>query len=170
MKCAIDIFWNIIKIAIKFIFSIMPGEIEMTEKSLNRIIQFIKFCLVGLSNTFISYFVYLILVMNGLHYIISSIIGFVVSTLNAFFWNSRYVFVPKENETRSAALTFIKTFISYVGTGFVMSNLLLFIWVDIITVNKIIAPLLNLIITIPLNYLISKFWSYKGKGAENAEK
>ena len=54
----------------------------------------------------------------------------------------------------------IKTFASY-GTTFVLSTILLVIMVDYLKISNIIAPVLNLIITIPLNFLLNKFWAFK---------
>ena len=89
--------------------------------------------------------------------------------MRIYYWNNKYVFTMGENETRSPIFTLIKTFVSYAGTGLVLSNVLLFIWIDILSANEIVASLLNLVITIPLNYVINKFWSYKGKQIEIQE-
>ena len=60
--------------------------------------QFIKFCFVGASNTLISQMVYFICVYVGCHYVIASLMGFVISVLNAFYWSNKYVFKTQENE------------------------------------------------------------------------
>ena len=56
------------------------------------LIQFVKFGIVGLSNTLISYVVYVAGVRFGMHYLLASILGFVISVLNSFYWNNKYVF------------------------------------------------------------------------------
>lgn len=55
---------------------------------INSFIQFLKFGIVGLSKSAISYIVYAILTYVGIPYLVASIIGFVVSVLNVFFWNN----------------------------------------------------------------------------------
>ena len=125
------------------------------------IFQFIKFGIVGLSNTLISYFVYAFLTYFGVPYVLSNIIAFIVSVLNSFFWNSRYVFKQGVNEKRSFCKSLLKTFISYAGTGLVLSNLLLVIFVEKISISKYIAPIFSLVITIPINFLLNKFWAFK---------
>lgn len=129
--------------------------------------QFMKFGIVGLSNTIISYVVYAALTCIGVPYLISSIIGFIISVLNSFFWNNKYVFKKNEGEQRKLWWTLCKTFISYAGTGLVLSNLLLIVFVEKMEISKYIAPILGLVITIPINFLINKFWSFKTKGVEN---
>lgn len=126
-------------------------------------IQFVKFSLVGFSNTLISYIVYLCLIYFDIHYLVASIVGFVISVINSFYWNNKYVFKSNCNNTKSIFFMFIKTFISYAGTGLLLANLLLYVWVDMLKIQEFIAPLINLGITIPLNFLLNKFWAFKYK-------
>lgn len=133
------------------------------------IFQFIKFGIVGLSNTIISYVVYLILIKFGIHYLIASGAGFVVSVLNSFFWNNKYVFTAKNDEVRNPWKTLAKTFISYAGTGLILSNILLVFWIEILKLPDWIGPILNLVITVPLNFVLNKLWAYKTKKENNYE-
>ena len=51
--------------------------------------QFVKFGLVGVLNTLISEGLYVIIVFFGGHYLLASLVGFVLSVLNAYYWNSK---------------------------------------------------------------------------------
>lgn len=124
-----------------------------------EMIRFIKFGIVGLTNNLIYYAVYLLLLHMGIHYVIANIIGFTISVFNAYFWNNKYVF--EADSARVWWKTFLKTYISYAGTGIVLSNLLLYVWIDMLGVSELIAPLLNLIITVPVNFLMNRFWAFK---------
>ena len=124
------------------------------------IIQFFKFGMVGVSNTLISYIVYVIGINLGLHYLVASVLGFVISVINAFYWNNRYVFKDKEGK-RSLWRAFVKTFLSYAGTGLILNNLLLIVEVDLLQWPEWIGPLVNLVITIPLNFLLNKLWAFR---------
>ena len=71
--------------------------------------QFIRFGLVGVSNTLISLGVYYLLYFLGVHYLIANTIGFIISVFNAYYWNNKYVF----KKTQDAHLKpFMKTFFS----------------------------------------------------------
>lgn len=135
------------------------------KKYLNKegLLQFIKFGIVGVSNTLISYVTYTICVFLGANYLIGNLVGFVVSVLNSFYWNNKYVFKSGEGQTRSWLATLLKTFTAYAGTGLVLSSLLLVLWIDILHIPELIAPLINLVVTIPLNFIINKFWAFKTK-------
>lgn len=122
--------------------------------------QFVKFGIVGLSNTLISLSIYYIFIfINKDLYLIGNTVGFVVSVLNSYYWNNRFVF-KAENRNHIKALS--KTFLSY-GTTFVLGTVLLIVMVKVLMISEVIAPLLNLIITVPLNFMLNKFWAFKEK-------
>lgn len=120
--------------------------------------QFIKFGAVGFLNTAISYITYIVALKFGAHYLAASFLGFFLSVINAFYWNNRYVF---KNTKSDKWKMFMKTLSSYAGTGLLLNNILLVVLVDIFHVAAWLAPLVTLIITIPLNFLLNKFWAFK---------
>lgn len=157
------------------------------------IIQFIKFGLVGVSNTLVNYVVYLIFISLGFGIVVSNTFGFLISVLNAYFWGSRFVF--KEDKTKEKRVwwkVLLKTYASY-ALGFVLNTLLLILWVEILNIGKyfgfvgdiigwasgfitflpesltaeeiseIIAPIINIFVTVPINFVINKFWAYRQK-------
>ena len=125
-------------------------------RSNQHIMQFIKFGIVGLSNTLIALLVYYVLLFIGVNYLIANVFSWVVSVFNAFYWNNKYVF---QNDTIWFK-ALIKTYISY-GVSFLLGTLLLFILVAGCGISEVIAPLLSLVITIPLNFIMNKFWTFK---------
>lgn len=135
-------------------------HITIEEEQWESFVQFVKFSMVGLSNTLITYFSYVICVFFGLHYQLSNFIGYIIGTLNSFFWNNKYVFKQKEGEKRSLIKAFIKCVMSYAG-GYVVSTVLLFVWVQQLHLSEYIAPIISLIITVPLNFILNKKWAFK---------
>jgi putative flippase GtrA len=125
------------------------------------LIQFFKFGIVGFFNTVISYIIYSVLIYIGLHYLIASIIAFIISVLNSFFWNNKYVFKKNDDQKRNVFHSLIKTYISYAFTGLILQNLFLFIFIGILHTSKYLAPLFGLVITIPLNFILNKLWAFK---------
>ena len=129
---------------------------ELDGKKFNAVIQFIKFSIVGFSNTVISLFVYYVLLWLECNYLIANAMSWIVSVFNAFYWNNKYVF--KNENTWIKAL--IITYISY-GCSFILGSLMLIVLIEFFKVSDIIAPLIILVITIPLNFLMNKFWTFK---------
>lgn len=129
----------------------------------NAIFQFVKFGIVGLSNTLIGYIVYSMCVWIGMHYLLANLIGFIVSVLNAFYWSDRFVFKKQEGEKRNTWLALIKTVLAYASTGIVLNSLLLWLFIDKMAMSEYVAPLAILLITVPTNFVLNKFWSFKTK-------
>lgn len=127
------------------------------------IVQFIKFGIVGVSNTLISYIVYMIGITFGVHYLLANFFAFAVSVVNSFYWNNRYVFKQREGEIRSPLRVFVKTALSYAGTGLVLNSILLAVQVDMLGVPEWLAPLINLVITVPLNFILNKLWAFRAE-------
>ena len=123
--------------------------------------QFFKFGLVGLSNTAVSmacYYVFLFIDPDL--YMVGSIVGTIVSIANAFYWNDKYVFKDGKNDWKSKLKRLGKTYISYGGTS-ILSNVMLWVEVSFFAVSRSIAPIVNLIVTIPLNFIINKLWTFR---------
>lgn len=123
--------------------------------------QFFKFGLVGLSNTIISLAIYyFIIFLNRDLYMLGNVLGWVVSVANGFYWSNKYVFKSQENSCASVLKRLLRTYLSY-GVTFLLSTALLVIQVDILGVSEWLAPVINLIITIPLNFIFNKFFAFK---------
>ncbi len=154
----------------------------------NGIVQFIKFGIVGLSNTMVSYLVYMLcyfVLKTNVH--IANLFGFIVSVLNAYLWQNIFVFKQEAGkEKRVWWKVLLKTYASYAFTGLLLAELLLILWLNVIDISRFMqpvcdllaklnivitpkalavsaAPILNLVITVPLNFIINRFWAYKQK-------
>ena len=123
--------------------------------------QLIKFGLVGCSNTVLSYIVFAICVKAEIHYLISNIIAFIVGVLNAYYWSNRYVFKNKNGVKRNHIAALSKTFASYGITGVLLQSAMLYVMVELFSFDSLIAQLICLLITVPLNFILNKFWSFK---------
>ncbi|MBQ2896354.1 MAG: GtrA family protein [Oscillospiraceae bacterium] len=122
--------------------------------------QFMKFGMVGVSNTLISLGCYYALVYFGVNYLLANAVGFVVSVCNSYFWNSRFVF--KDKKEQSGLRAFFKVFCSY-GVSFCLSSVLMFVFVQLLGISEYLAPILRLAFTIPLNFVMNKLWAFKEK-------
>jgi putative flippase GtrA len=145
------------------------------------LVQFVKFGMVGLSNTAIAYAIYSALVYMKMHYLIANVSAFAVSVLNSFLWNNKYVFKRRDNQERNLADTLLKTYVSYAVTGLALQSVLLIIFVDVLHISQYFAPLLGLTkiavdtddmskylaqllgltVTVPLNFVLNKKWAFK---------
>lgn len=132
-------------------------------KQFNGLIQFIKFGLVGLSNTIISYITYSAVVFVGVHYVIANCISFFVGTVNSYFWNNRYVFRAENGQKRNHFKAFFKVLASYAFTGVVLNSIFSIILIEVLCVSKYLAPIYIAVISVPINFLLNKFWAMRSK-------
>ena len=134
---------------------IILGKLDPTSTK-----QFFKFCMVGIGNNVVSLAVYyIVLWKNSNQYMLGSILGAILSIFHGFLWSNFYVF-PQRNQTiREFFLSLGKCYLSYGGTS-ILSNFLLLFEVSYFNISKIYAPIINLIITIPLNFLLNKIWVF----------
>jgi len=141
----------------------MKKLIKLFKDKKPLIIQFIKFGVVGLSNTLIAYAVYAFFVFINLHYFVANIIAFTISVTNSFYWNKKYVFKDENKKIKDILISYIKVYISYSFTGILLRSILLYVFIDLLNISKYIAPFLGLFISVPLNFLLNKKWAFKIK-------
>ncbi len=136
---------------------------EKKKKLKETITQFMKFGIIGAVNTVITY-----ALTNGGYYIfhlheqICNLISFVITVFIGFMLNGKFVF-KEEEEKRSFWKSLFKVYASYSITGLFLNGLLLFIEEQIFNIPHYIATLMNLVVTVPLNFILNKFWAYRQK-------
>ncbi|MBE6844778.1 MAG: GtrA family protein [Ruminococcus sp.] len=139
------------------------SENKKTGKITKLLEQFVKFGMVGVLNTLISTGIYYIFIfVNEDLYLIGHIVGFIVSVLNAYYFNQKFVFKLQMSTFREHLKALLKTYLSY-GFTFLLSTFLLWFFVEICDISEKIVPFINLLITTPLNFIFNKFWSFKKK-------
>jgi len=144
---------------------------DYTEEKHNAFIQFIKFCFVGASNVILYYFTYVFclhtlrkyLLFSKADYIVAQIAGFLISVFWTYTINRKYVFSDSNDSYFVSLITF---YITYSFTGLIMNPLLLYLWKRV-GISEYIAPLINVIFNTPVNYFISKVWTFRSKKADD---
>lgn len=122
-----------------------------------KILQFIKFGFVGASNTFISFLIYYLLVFLNINYIIANISGYIISSVCGYILNKKWVF---KESTEKITKSVVKYYIVY-GSSFFINTMCMYVFVDVLNISKIIAPILTMCITIPYNFTLNKVWAFK---------
>lgn len=145
-------------------------HIRLAKQTLHSLVQFGLFCMIGVSNAVVSYGlnVAVLLLLKSAQvswdYIAGNLVSFALSVLWSFFWNSRLVFTQEKTTNRSLWKTLLKTYISYAFTGIFLNNLLSWLWIGVLGVSKYIAPLINILISTPINFFLNKLWAFSERG------
>jgi putative flippase GtrA len=119
--------------------------------------QFVKFGIVGVSNTLIFFLVYtLLLKVFGVWYLAASGIGFAVGATNGFLWNRRWTFRGHVGD----ALTPVRWFV--VQTSGLFLNLgLVYLFVDGAGLGELLGQAVTIVIVTLTTFFANRAWTFK---------
>lgn len=129
------------------------------------LVQFLKFGMVGAVNTVLAYLITNLCYYGlHLHEQVSNLISFLITVLISYLLNSRYVFRGQEGGGQPWYRALLKVYASYALTELVLMGVLLYVEERIYGVPHFAATLVNLCVTVPLNFVLNKFWAYRRRG------
>lgn len=132
--------------------------------------RIIRFGMVGFCNAVISYLIYYLTLkvcqysrwLPKYDYIFGSVFSFFISVFCSYLLNRRFTFQRDGIDTNNTFMKdLLKTYISYGITGLLLANALLYFEIEYLKMSKLLAPVINLVITVPLNYILNKRWVFK---------
>jgi putative flippase GtrA len=147
----------------------MPGERADTHKQRTSVarlsshpraavlIQFVKFGIVGVSNTLLTLVVYTVLLkVFGVWYLAASAIGFVVGAINGFLLNRRWTF----REHVGDALTPVRWgVVQTCGLG--IDELLLYVFVHDAGLDKLVAQVCATAVVTVTTFFVNRAWTFR---------
>jgi len=121
------------------------------------IIQFVKFGIVGVSNTLIAFAVYTVLLkVFGVWYVAASGIGFAVGAVNGFLLNRRWTF----REHVGDALTPVRwTIVQSCGLGLNLG--LVYMFVHGLGMDKLLGQIPTTAIVTVLTFAANRAWTFR---------
>jgi putative flippase GtrA len=130
------------------------------EPSRHLIVQFVKFGIVGVSNTLINFAVYLLLLkVFDVWYLAAAAIGFGVGAVNGFLLNRRWTFEGHVGDSLTPVRWAI---VQSCGLG--LNELLLFFWVGVVGVDKILGQALAIVVVTTVTFLANRAWTFRMSG------
>lgn len=168
MKSSLTKLWSGLEQILYFII-VKVLHLAVLDKNWEGFMQFVKFGIIGLSNTVISYIlnVAVLLILSPFSvswdFFAGNMVGFLLSVLWSFYWNNRFVFTMQEGQRRSVWKALLKTYLAYGFTGIILNNILSWLWITKFGISKFIAPVINLIVSVPLNFIINKLWAFRAE-------
>lgn len=112
--------------------------------------EFVRFLIGGISNTAFTYAIYLLFLMffPAMH---SYVASFIIGIVSGYVINSLFVFSSRLNLKRFAAFPLVQLVNLLAGSA------ILWIAINTLGFNARIAPLLSIALTIPINFVLSRF-------------
>lgn len=121
------------------------------------LIQFVKFGIVGVSNTLLTLAVYtLLLKVFGVWYLAASAIGFVVGAINGFLLNRRWTFRDHVGD----ALTPVRWGIVQT-CGLAINEGLLFVFVHDASLDKLVAQVCATAVVTVTTFFVNRAWTFR---------
>jgi len=122
--------------------------------------QFVKYGLVGASNTIVQFAVYGILVTLGLHYLLALVPGYCAGALNSYVLNRRWTFQAGHVAHTTAGSRFAVV----TGAAIAINAILLYVLVHHFGVAKIPAQAILVVPVLAVTFPINRWWSFAHRG------
>jgi putative flippase GtrA len=121
------------------------------------LVQFVKFGIVGVSNTLLTFAVYTLLLKGfGVWYLAASAIGFVVGAVNGFLLNRRWTFRGHVGD----ALTPVRWSVVQ-GCGLGLNEGLLYVFVHDASLDKLLAQAFATIVVTISTFFVNRAWTFR---------
>jgi putative flippase GtrA len=121
------------------------------------LVQFIKFGIVGVSNTLLTLVVYTVLLkVFGVWYLAASAIGFAVGATNGFLLNRRWTF----REHVGDALTPVRWGVVQTG-GLGINEALLYLFVHDAQLDKLVAQVCATAVVTVTTFFVNRAWTFR---------
>lgn len=91
---------------------------------------------------------------------IANILSWIICVIFTYFTNRTFVFQSKVKGIRNIFNEF-KDFVTARLLTLVMENVILFVMIDLLTINNMISKLTGQFVVIVSNYFLSKLWIFK---------
>lgn len=120
--------------------------------------QFVKFSIVGVSNTLLDFGLYLLLTrIFSINYLIANIFAYSLGVTNSFIFNKIWTFRDKEKKFHFQYLKFWA--VSLVGLS--SNELILYLLVKEAHFQDVLAKIIATFIVLFWNFTANKFWTFR---------
>jgi putative flippase GtrA len=121
------------------------------------LVQFVKFGIVGVSNTLLFFAIYTCLLkVFGVWYLAASAIGFTVGAINGFLLNRRWTFSGHVGDS----LTPLRWGVVQ-GCGLALNEGLLYLFVDGVSLDKLVGQALATVIVTLTTFFVNRAWTFR---------
>ena len=130
---------------------------EYIKKLYYKFRHLILYGIIGSFSSGLDFAIYTLLVqVVGLQYILANCISVLGGISTSFILNRNYNFQVKDNAKRRFAI-----FLTVGLCGLMLSNLILYVCIDVLDLNKIISKLLSIVLVVFFQFLVNKYLTFK---------
>ena len=133
----------------------LPAALQRFDAPMLR--QFIKYGIVGASNTVLTFVIYTVLVEAlGVQYVIALLAGYLAGSLNSYLLNRHWTFRAGHLAHASVGPRFAVVQIVAIG----VNTALLVLFVDDLHVHKILAQAILTVPVLAVTFFVNRAWSF----------
>ncbi len=128
-----------------------------TARRISRIAEssMLRFGIVGVSATIIYYIVALIASKFGLVAVMANLVGYGAGVATSFVGHFHYTFKKRDNHVRYLIRFIVVTFF-----GYVLSNVIIFVVMDVNQAPFWLATLIVALTLPPANWICNRYWAF----------
>lgn len=119
--------------------------------------QLILYGIIGSFSSGLDFVIYTFLVeIMGLHFLLSNCISVMGGISTSFILNRNYNFKVKDHVKRRFCV-----FLTVGLCGLVASNIILFLCIDVMSMNKLLSKLLSIVLVVFFQFIVNKYITFK---------
>ena len=130
--------------------------------------QLIKFCLVGVFNTFLHFGIYYCLTRYlGLQFLLANALAFMLAASSSYLLNKFWTFEDKSKDHRKQ----YSKFISVATVGLIINEGLMYLFVSALGLYDLLALIIAALVVVFWNFLMNRYWTFRvhEKKTDNSE-
>lgn len=120
--------------------------------------QFVRYLVVGLANTAVSFAVYRLLLVVGTPYLVAAPLAFAAGAVNGYVFNRRWTFAAVDS-TRARVL-----YVAVLGVGAVSTSLLVLLFVRGAGLDRVEAYLAAIPPVTVATFAANRLWTFAERG------
>ncbi|OGD88358.1 hypothetical protein A3D81_01240 [Candidatus Curtissbacteria bacterium RIFCSPHIGHO2_02_FULL_40_17] len=115
-----------------------------------------KFIFVGILNTIVGYGLFALLIDLNIFYLLSLTISHIAGTIHSYLWNRLFTF-----KSKSSIVKEITKFVTVYTFIYLTNFVLLYVAVDLLQLNTLIAQLFILGVVTVISFLSQRYWTFR---------
>lgn len=128
----------------------------------NKFRHLILYGIIGSFSSSLDFLIYTLLVqVIGIQYLVSNCISVLGGITTSFILNRNYNFKVKDHAKRRFSI-----FLTVGLCGLLMSNMILYLCIEVWSMDKLISKLLSIVLVVLFQFLINKYFTFKPSNNE----
>lgn len=122
---------------------------------------FVKYSLVGVLNTVLSYSLFCLFVFLKLHYSFALVFSYAIAIAHSYIWNRHWTFRSKD----PVGMETVKFISAYVLSLF-LNMIFLRIFIDGMSISPVISQAMGICLVVPVTFMLMRLWVFYDKKQE----